>query len=175
MISNDFRRGLTDNYTAIRLSRRQAAMMNRLTNASSTRIDILLLYLPRAACAALATASPSSFCRPICPRSASAPAQIGIVASASLLGTALLTLAVGFIAPRHDLRNLLLGGAVLMASHRSRLSQFRSDRFHRDRGVRRHRSIHRPATSAYWCRSSTPCWRTARPTRSARAPSPATA
>src|SRR5256885_4501666 len=43
------------------------------------------------------------------------PARIGYVAAASLLGTALLTLAVGFIAPRHDLRNLLLGGAVLMA------------------------------------------------------------
>ena len=44
------------------------------------------------------------------------PVQIGIVASASLFGTALLTLAIGLIAPRHDLRNLLLGGAVLMAS-----------------------------------------------------------
>ncbi len=43
------------------------------------------------------------------------PSQIGIIASASLLGTALLTLAIGFIAPRHDLRKLLLGGAVLMA------------------------------------------------------------
>jgi len=43
------------------------------------------------------------------------PGQIGIVVSASLFGTALLTLAIGFIAPRHDLRNFLLGGAVLMA------------------------------------------------------------
>lgn len=42
------------------------------------------------------------------------PGQIGILASASLLGTALLTLAIGLFAPRHDLRNLLLGGAVLM-------------------------------------------------------------
>ena len=42
------------------------------------------------------------------------PAEIGLIASASLLGTALLTLAVGLIAPRHDLRTLLLGGAVLM-------------------------------------------------------------
>jgi MFS family permease len=41
--------------------------------------------------------------------------DIGIVASASLFGTAVLTLAIGFIAPRHDLRKLLLGGAVLMA------------------------------------------------------------
>lgn len=44
------------------------------------------------------------------------PFQIGLVATASLLGTALLTLLVGFIAPRHDLRNLLLAGASLMAA-----------------------------------------------------------
>ena len=42
------------------------------------------------------------------------PAEIGIVASASLFGTALFTLAVGFIAPRHDLRTFLLAGAALM-------------------------------------------------------------
>jgi MFS family permease len=41
-------------------------------------------------------------------------AQIGLVAAAALLGTAFFTLAVGFIAPRHDLRNLLLIGAMLM-------------------------------------------------------------
>jgi MFS family permease len=41
-------------------------------------------------------------------------AQIGVAAAASLFGTAMLTLAVGFVAPRHDLRNLLLVGAVLM-------------------------------------------------------------
>jgi MFS family permease len=43
------------------------------------------------------------------------PVQIGFVATASLLGTALLTLVVGAIAPRHDLRTLLLAGAFLMA------------------------------------------------------------
>ena len=43
------------------------------------------------------------------------PGEIGIVASASLLGTALFTLGIGFVAPRHDLRNLLLAGAALMA------------------------------------------------------------
>src|SRR3984893_15699197 len=41
-------------------------------------------------------------------------AAVGIVATASLLGTALLTLIVGWIAPRHDLRALLLFGAALM-------------------------------------------------------------
>ena len=41
------------------------------------------------------------------------PPQIGLVATASLLGTALLTLAVGMIAPRFELRSLLLAGAAL--------------------------------------------------------------
>lgn len=41
---------------------------------------------------------------------------VGIVATASLLGTALLTLAIGWIAPRFDLRALLLFGAGLMIS-----------------------------------------------------------
>jgi MFS family permease len=44
------------------------------------------------------------------------PVQIGIVATASLLGTALLTLAIGTIASRYDLRTLLLLGAGLMAA-----------------------------------------------------------
>ncbi len=38
---------------------------------------------------------------------------VGIVATASLLGTALLTLMVGWFAPRHDLRALLIFGASL--------------------------------------------------------------
>jgi MFS family permease len=41
--------------------------------------------------------------------------QIGFVATASLLGTSALTLAIGLLAPRHDLRTLLLAGACLMA------------------------------------------------------------
>jgi MFS family permease len=44
------------------------------------------------------------------------PAQIGVVATAALLGSALLTLAVGWLAPRHDLRALLIAGALLMAA-----------------------------------------------------------
>src|SRR6476646_8812675 len=43
------------------------------------------------------------------------PVQIGFVATASLLGTALLTLAIGAVAARRDLRSLLLAGACLMA------------------------------------------------------------
>lgn len=41
-------------------------------------------------------------------------AQIGFVAAAALLGTALFTLLIGFAAPRYDLRNLLIAGAALM-------------------------------------------------------------
>ena len=41
---------------------------------------------------------------------------VGLVATASLLGTAMLTLIVGWIAPRHDLRPLLMFGAGLMAT-----------------------------------------------------------
>jgi MFS family permease len=40
--------------------------------------------------------------------------QIGFVAAASLLGTAALTLVVGIVAPRYELRNLLLIGAGLI-------------------------------------------------------------
>jgi MFS family permease len=42
--------------------------------------------------------------------------EIGIVAAASLLGSALLTLGVGVVGPRYELRHLLIAGAVLMAA-----------------------------------------------------------
>jgi MFS family permease len=80
----------------------------------STRIDILLLYVARGV-----RGFGDGFAIIILPAYLSAiglsTGEIGLVVSASLLGTALLTLAVGFIAPRHDLRTLLLGGAILMA------------------------------------------------------------
>lgn len=41
-------------------------------------------------------------------------AQIGIIATLSLLGTALISLAVGFIAPRFELRSLMIAGALLL-------------------------------------------------------------
>ena len=44
------------------------------------------------------------------------PVQIGMVATAALLGSSLLTLVVGFIAPKHDLRAMLLMGAALMVA-----------------------------------------------------------
>ena len=43
-------------------------------------------------------------------------AAIGVVATVSLLGTALLTLVVGMVAPRFDMRALMLFGAVLMVA-----------------------------------------------------------
>jgi MFS family permease len=42
------------------------------------------------------------------------PFQIGVVATAALLGSAILTLAIGIVAPRYDLRTLLLACAGLM-------------------------------------------------------------
>lgn len=51
-------------------------------------------------------------------------AAVGIVAAASLLGTALFTLAVGLIAPRHDLRTLMLFGAGLMTATGIAFPQF---------------------------------------------------
>ena len=82
--------------------------------ARSTRIDIALLYIARGV-----RGLGDGFAIILLPAYLSAigfsSGQIGLIVSASLLGTALLTLAVGFIAPRHDLRNFLLGGAVLMA------------------------------------------------------------
>src|SRR5512143_4357805 len=41
-------------------------------------------------------------------------AEVGLVSAAALLGTAISTLAIGFVAPRYDLRNLLIAGAALM-------------------------------------------------------------
>ena len=44
------------------------------------------------------------------------PAEVGIVATAALLGSAATTLAVGVLARRYPLRNLLLLGAILMVA-----------------------------------------------------------
>jgi MFS family permease len=80
----------------------------------SIRVDIALLYAARGV-----RGLGDGFAIIILPAYLSAigfdTGQIGLVVSSSLFGTAVLTLAVGFFAPRHDLRNLLLAGAVLMA------------------------------------------------------------
>ncbi len=45
-----------------------------------------------------------------------APFQVGIVATAALLGSAILTLLIGLIGGRHDQRRLLLAAAALMVA-----------------------------------------------------------
>ena len=91
------------------------------------------------------------------------PVQIGFIATMSLLGTAVLTLVVGLIAPRHDLRNMLLLGAGLMAFTGIALPRLRIPDFHRRGGLRRHHQSfhrrHRRAGAAGACR----CWRGTRP------------
>jgi MFS family permease len=52
------------------------------------------------------------------------PFQIGLIATLALLGSSLLTLLVGFIAPRHDLRKLLMLGAALMVATGVAFPQF---------------------------------------------------
>jgi MFS family permease len=52
------------------------------------------------------------------------PFQIGLIATVALLGSSLLTLLVGFIAPRHDLRKLLMAGAALMVGTGLAFPQF---------------------------------------------------
>jgi MFS family permease len=80
----------------------------------TARIDITLLYIARGV-----RGLGDGFAIIILPAYLSAIGlsawQIGIIVSASLFGTALLTLGVGFIASRHDVRNFLIGGAILMA------------------------------------------------------------
>src|SRR4051794_35064345 len=82
--------------------------------ASKMRSDIALLYAARGV-----RRFGDGFAIIILPAYLTAigydPAQIGLVATASLMGTALLTLAIGTIAARYDLRALLLAGAFLMA------------------------------------------------------------
>jgi MFS family permease len=86
-------------------------MLTRLRTPS----DILLLYAARGL-----RGFGDGFAVIVLPAYLSAigfsPGEVGVIASASLFGTALFTLAVGFIAPRHDLRKLLLAGALLMAA-----------------------------------------------------------
>ena len=91
------------------------------------------------------------------------PLQIGIVATAALLGSAVLTLAVGFFAPRHDLRNLLLAGAALVAL--TGLAFPLSEHIALVLAVAFFGTINpSAATPACSCRSSTRCWRAASPT-----------
>ncbi len=81
----------------------------------ATRSDILLLYAARGV-----RGFGDGFAIIILPAYLSAigwsASEIGVIVGVSLLGTALCTLGIGFIAPHHDLRDLLVGGALLMAA-----------------------------------------------------------
>jgi len=85
-----------------------------------------------------------------------------------------LTLMAGFMAPRHDLRTMLLLGAALMVATGAAFPQIQHIAFVlvvAFVGT----IIPTPVTAAFWSRSSTRCSPAASPTTIARAPSPATA
>src|SRR6266511_2247492 len=90
---------------------RGAALLERLGVAA--RADVASLYAARAA-----RGFGDGFAAIILPayllEIGFNPFQIGLVATAALLGSAATTLAVGFLAPRCDLRTLLLACAALM-------------------------------------------------------------
>jgi MFS family permease len=82
------------------------------TPVVAIRSDILLLYAARGV-----RGFGDGFAVIILPAYLAAigftPVEIGVVATAALLGSSLLTIAVGFIAPRFDLRSMLIAGATL--------------------------------------------------------------
>src|SRR5947199_8524 len=90
---------------------RSAALLERLGVAA--RADVISLYAARAA-----RGFGDGFAAIILPayllEIGFDPFQIGLVATAALLGSAATTLTVGFLAPRYDLRTLLLACAALM-------------------------------------------------------------
>ena len=107
------------------------------TTAVNFRSQLLLLYAARGV-----RGFGDGFAVIILPAYLSAigftPVEIGIVATAALLGSSLLTLAVGFVAPRHDLRTMLMLGAGADGRDRDRVSAGRAHRL-RDAGrVHRH-------------------------------------
>jgi MFS family permease len=90
---------------------RGVALLERLGVAA--RADVIYLYAARAA-----RGFGDGFAAIILPayllEIGFNPFQIGLVATAALLGSAATTLAIGFLAPRYDLRTLLLLCAALM-------------------------------------------------------------
>jgi MFS family permease len=89
--------------------------MSILIRSAHIRSEVFLLYAARGV-----RGLADGFAVIILPAYLSAiglsPAEIGVVATTALLGSSLLTLTVGFMAPRHDLRTMLLLGAVLMVA-----------------------------------------------------------
>jgi MFS family permease len=91
--------------------RRRAGVFERL--GAGGRSDVFYLYAARAA-----RGFGDGFAAIILPayllEIGFNPFQIGIVATAALLGSAATTMAIGYLAPRYDVRTLLLVCAVLM-------------------------------------------------------------
>src|ERR1700750_3415756 len=101
---------------ALRLARSPGrGLLDRRIPGMTTSRNILLLYAARGL-----RGFGDGFAVIILPAYLTAigydPVQIGIVATASLLGTALLPLATGAVAQHYDLRPLLLFGASVMAA-----------------------------------------------------------
>ncbi|HVD74517.1 MAG TPA: MFS transporter, partial [Xanthobacteraceae bacterium] len=91
--------------------RRRAGVFERL--GAGGRSDVFYLYAARAA-----RGFGDGFAAIILPayllEIGFNPFQIGVVATAALLGSAATTMAIGYLAPRYDVRTLLLVCAVLM-------------------------------------------------------------
>ena len=82
------------------------------------------------------------------------PFQIGIVATAALLGSAATTLAIGYLGPRYDVRTLLLVCAVLMIVTGIAIPNLQHLWFHRGDRFRRHdESDHRRYRGTYTARA----------------------
>ena len=131
--------------------RRRAGVFERL--GAGGRSDVFYLYAARAA-----RGFGDGFAAIILPayllEIGFNPFQIGIVATAALLGSAATTMAIGYLAPRYDVRTLLLVCAVLMIVDRDRDPECPAPGFHRGDRLRRHdESHHRRHRGAYTARA----------------------
>ncbi len=86
-----------------------------------------------------------------------APLQVGVIATASLLGSALLTIGVGILGARYDHRQLLLAAASLMIATGVAFAVVHDYALLLVDRVCWHRSTRRPAALASSCRWSMPC------------------
>src|SRR4029450_304172 len=106
---------MSPKHCALPACRAMARDMSVLTRPTSIRSEVFLLYAARGV-----RGFADGFAVIILPAYLSAiglsPAELGVVATAARLGSSLLTLVVGFVAPRHDLRTMLIIGAALMVA-----------------------------------------------------------
>src|SRR6266705_6964545 len=106
---------MSPKHCALPARRAMACDMSILFRPAHVRSEVFLLYAARGV-----RGFADGFAVIILPAYLSAiglsPAEIGVVATTALLGSSLLTLLVGFVAPRHDLRTMLILGAALMVA-----------------------------------------------------------